>query len=69
MTIKKCIVHGCTNCTDAGYFIGDLCTPCHAMITTGRVPENGPTFIHEGLVKMRKLLSILTRFAAEVEKL
>jgi hypothetical protein len=39
------------------------------MLTTGKGSENGMTFIHAGLLKMRKLLDILTRFRNEVEKL
>ena len=35
-----CIVHGCVNRRHQGRFIGDLCAPCHAYITSGRV---GPT--------------------------
>ena len=35
-----CIVHGCVNHRHQGRFIGDLCAPCHAYITSGRV---GPT--------------------------
>ena len=33
----KCIVHGCTNHTDEGKFVGNLCAPCHSMITGGMV--------------------------------
>ena len=37
--MKKCIVKDCTN-TDGpetgGEFIGDLCSPCHEYITTGK---------------------------------
>ena len=36
----RCIVHGCVNHRHQGRFIGDLCAPCHAYITSGRV---GPT--------------------------
>ena len=40
---NKCVVHGCTNYTN---FAGSLCTPCHMMITTGKV-GTGMTFIHD----------------------
>jgi hypothetical protein len=33
---KKCIVMNCTNHTDEGGFIGDLCSPCHKFVTSGR---------------------------------
>lgn len=44
---NKCIVRGCENHSDQWHFIGDLCTPCHTMITTGKILEGGKTFIHE----------------------
>lgn len=37
MKSRKCIVHGCKNHTDQGAFVGDLCSPCHSMITTGEL--------------------------------
>jgi len=37
---KKCVVFGCTNTTYDGKFVGDMCSPCYHMITTGEV---GPT--------------------------
>ena len=42
---KKCLVKGCGNYSDGGTFIGDLCAPCHRMITTGVVHHANPTFI------------------------
>lgn len=36
MSGVKCIVHGCQNHTHQGKFVGDLCMPCHIMLTTGR---------------------------------
>lgn len=32
----KCIVKDCQNHKSQGRFIGDLCTPCHEFITTGK---------------------------------
>jgi hypothetical protein len=43
---KKCLVFGCTNCEGEGLFIGDLCLPCHNMLTTGKIEGSG-TFIHD----------------------
>lgn len=37
---KRCIVKDCTNYAHQGRFVGDLCAPCHHMITTGEI---GPT--------------------------
>jgi hypothetical protein len=51
---KKCIVHGCENHSDQGQFIGDLCMPCHMMITTGKIGL-GKTFIHEMNSAMMKI--------------
>lgn len=36
----KCIVKGCSNHRSEGVFVGNLCRPCHDMITTG---ELGPS--------------------------
>lgn len=30
---RKCITMACPNYNDAGTFIGNLCAPCHAVIT------------------------------------
>jgi hypothetical protein len=43
--IDKCLVFGCSNRKHQGKFIGDLCGPCHQMITTGCI-GSGETFIH-----------------------
>lgn len=32
--VTKCIVKHCENTADEGEFVGDLCYPCHAFITT-----------------------------------
>ncbi len=37
---RKCIVHGCSNHSRQGAFVGDLCSPCYAYLTTGNI---GPT--------------------------
>jgi hypothetical protein len=37
MKDNKCIVHGCSNHADQGRFVGEMCSPCHTMITTGKV--------------------------------
>ena len=43
MTNKKCIALGCENHENEGRFIGDLCSPCYGMITTG---EHTPSTAH-----------------------
>ena len=37
MNITKCIVSGCSNHRENGKFVGDLCSPCHEYITTGKI--------------------------------
>ena len=32
---EVCVVKGCTNARHQGSFVGDLCSPCHNIITTG----------------------------------
>lgn len=49
----KCIVAGCNNRFGEGVFHGELCSPCHRMITTGVVQPQGETFIHS----MRRTLA------------
>lgn len=71
----KCLVHGCENHSDQGRFIGELCSPCHEMITTGKVSPYGHTFIqelnkklsHEQAlnVKIRSLVDNLYTFVRE----
>jgi hypothetical protein len=34
---NKCIVHKCSNHTNQGRFVGDMCSPCYTMITTGKI--------------------------------
>lgn len=48
---NKCIVKDCPNHKGEGRFVGDLCGPCHAMLTTGTV-GHGETFIHKMRDKM-----------------
>jgi hypothetical protein len=32
--MKKCLVKDCPNHAHEGTFIGELCAPCHTMLTT-----------------------------------
>ena len=43
---NRCAVAGCMNDRRQGLFVGDVCGPCHQMITTGEV-GCGDTFIHK----------------------
>ena len=42
---KICMVYGCENSDDKGVFIGDMCAPCHAMITRGDTSIKSTNFI------------------------
>ena len=44
----KCIVKDCENHTHEGKFVGDLCSPCHAFITTG---EGGQSQAYRNLAQ------------------
>jgi hypothetical protein len=57
----KCLVHKCENFTDQGRFVGDLCAPCHQILTTGYV---GPTSSFLGEMNKR-----LVELENEVETL
>jgi hypothetical protein len=46
MDKTECLVLGCTNKKHEGIFVGDLCSPCYKMLTTGELGY-GRTFIHE----------------------
>lgn len=41
----KCIVKGCTNYTHEGTFVGNLCKPCHTMLTTGKLNPYNAWFV------------------------
>lgn len=55
-----CIVEGCTNRSDQGTFIGDICMPCSIMPHAGRVSKYGKTFIHDLRDRLTKIASIAT---------
>jgi hypothetical protein len=57
---SKCLVKGCTNHSDQGTFIGNLCHPCHSMLTTGAVGLNGNTFVHSLRDRLLKIANIAT---------
>lgn len=43
----ECITHGCPNKKSEGMFVGALCAPCYAMITTGRENPSMAWFMQE----------------------
>lgn len=45
--MTKCIVHGCTNQTHEGMFVGELCGPCYIMLTTGQYNPSKAWFIQK----------------------
>lgn len=42
---KRCMVHGCENRSHQGCFVGDMCAPCYAMITSGDTSIRSTNFI------------------------
>ena len=53
--MKKCLIKGCENHSDAGMFMGDLCMPCYEMLVTGHIHPSNCTFIGE-LNKEKEIL-------------
>ena len=54
----KCIVHGCTNHEHQGSFEGDMCSPCHRMITTGKINPSTNWFVQK-ILKLEEELECL----------
>lgn len=42
--MEKCIVKGCKNHKHEGQFVGDVCSPCHTMLTEGRYMPSSAWF-------------------------
>lgn len=51
----KCIVYGCDNHTNEGTFVGDMCYPCHYIITTGDLSQSSENFIYKLYMKKKTL--------------
>ena len=60
--MDKCIVHGCENRKGEGTFVGELCSPCHTMLTTGRIGP-GSTFIHKIAWQRDTLLRLIAKLS------
>lgn len=41
----KCLVKGCENHSHEGKFVGELCNPCHIMLTEGKVSPSNAWFV------------------------
>lgn len=52
--MSECIVKGCLNRKAHGYFVGELCVPCHRTLTTGDI-RFGKTFIHDLQAEVKQL--------------
>ena len=48
----KCIVKGCANKNGEGRFVGNLCAPCHTMLTDGHIGHSSAWFVVE-IAKLR----------------
>jgi len=42
-----CVVKGCNNKKDQGAFVGDICSACYTMITTGDASIRSTNFINK----------------------
>ncbi len=60
-SLMKCIVSGCTNHAHEGRFMGDLCSPCYTMLTSGTI-SGGTTFIHAMRNRITKIKSAIDSF-------
>lgn len=45
--MDKCLVKGCKNHRTDGAFVGDLCMPCHSMLTEGKLMPSDAWFVEE----------------------
>ena len=63
----KCIVHGCKYHTHEGRFVGDLCAPCHTMLTSGEIYPSFAFFVTE-IDRLRATNERLTDFVAFVAR-
>lgn len=47
--MDKCIIDGCNNTKDQGNFVGDICSPCYELLTSGDLDKHkqGTSFIHK----------------------
>lgn len=63
----KCIVQGCLNHKHQGEFLGDLCTPCYDMITSGEIKYGG-TFLHGLRDRTEELEAKLAESQAQLSK-
>lgn len=68
--MEKCIVKGCQNHRHEGRFVGDLCAPCHAMLTEGKYIASTAWFASEGLrAQHADALAVMADYLATWQKL
>ncbi|MEI6155197.1 MAG: hypothetical protein WCQ90_14045 [Deltaproteobacteria bacterium] len=56
--VKECIVLNCSNRSDQGTFVGDLCAPCYEFITT-RKGKNSQAYRNAVEVGKNEILSLI----------
>ncbi len=54
---QKCLVYQCENYKGQGLFVGDLCGPCHHMITTGEINRSSMDFVSRLHKAMPKIIA------------
>jgi hypothetical protein len=65
---KSCLTKGCSNRSDQGTFIGDLCSPCHEAITTGNPGKYSLSWFSEMNRKLEKLQTDFLQPQEDFEK-
>lgn len=61
-TVKKCIVKNCTNSSNAGIFVGDLCSPCNEFITTNRGNKHSQAYRNAMEIATNELRDMILQF-------
>lgn len=59
--MKKCLVYGCPNHDNEERFVGNLCAPCHKMLTTGDIAIHNGNFISAMWQDLEDLRDALAR--------
>lgn len=64
---NKCIVYGCRNHKNEGMFVGEMCSPCYSMITTGKITHSD-SFLNR-ITSLESENTRITYLESENEKL
>ncbi|HDR9103411.1 TPA: hypothetical protein QDB04_000131 [Burkholderia vietnamiensis] len=68
--MEKCIVKGCKNHRHDGLFVGDLCKPCHVMLTEGRLIPSEAWFVADARkVEREAIQQVLGEYLASWQAL